>query len=115
MSLFGHLFRRKPASTIIQDRRVDNEEWQAGDLARCVIHNWRVQALWAPQFGEVLRVAEVSEGLAIGAPWLIIGLKFEGRSDAWQCTCFRKVRPASGEFSKQVRACRPKQKQGEAA
>ncbi len=94
--------RRTPAPPPIIDRREDNEGWQVGDLAECISDRWRTICPSNPRVGDILRVSQVGEGVAIEVPVLMVWLAFEGRPLGYQCTAFRKLRPvqepASDEF-----------------
>lgn len=110
MSLWSRLFGRKPAAPpIVDDRRCMNEDWRAGDLAVCVVDTFFPGTVHDPRRDELLRVTDLTEGVAFGSNCLIYGLSFEGRPSHifWQAQCFRKVRPAheaaDAEFCAEVR------------
>jgi hypothetical protein len=104
-------FRRKPAPPAkpIRDLRNMNEDWAVGDLAQCIDGNWPDTSQANPKVGDVLRVAEVIDGTTRPANYRAYGLGFSGKPSNiyWECTAFRKLRPATTEFSEQMKALRP--------
>lgn len=83
--------KRKPR---LIDRRVMNEDWRVGDLARCVDDEWLPKDAIDPKINDVLRVSEVMEGQCETGPILMFGLRFEGKPSnrAWAALAFRKIR-----------------------
>lgn len=70
-----------------------NEDWQAGDLAECI-----VQGSWArdgpgPDLGDVHRVVDVIKGRSVDDDSPGWGLKLSGYSYFYNADCFRKVQP----------------------
>ena len=95
-------FRKKPQPP--RDLRFDNEGWQVGDIAECVIDGWHLYWPGSPRKGERRRVREVKEGTIAQGPQsgaLAVGLGFHGHPHhhLWICMGFRKVRDGQYEAS----------------
>ncbi|WP_338445927.1 hypothetical protein V5F89_12330 [Pelagerythrobacter marensis] len=93
--MFG-LFRKNPVPPQLRDERSWNEDWQVGDLARCIQPFPDRPFARGIARGTLLRVSGLDEGEAIDDPGLLIsGLAFEGRPARlfYACIGFRKVRP----------------------
>ncbi|SKB26969.1 hypothetical protein [Sphingopyxis flava] len=90
--LFG---QRRTAPPPPRDMRNMNEDWKAGDLARCVAHYFVPGTPEDPHFGDILRVSEVYQGSILGRHALAYGLRFHGKSSphGWICTAFIKIKP----------------------
>lgn len=84
--------KRKPE---VRDCRIMNEDWCRGDLAECLTSDWVPHESFHPRKGEVLRVIAVQESFVEVANAMMFTLRFEGKPQdcAWDCTCFRKLRP----------------------
>lgn len=106
--MFGRF--RKKAPPPVRDERGWNEDWQVGDLARCInpfpdtAHNRGIAR------DTLLRVSGLSEGFASdGSRCLVSGLSFEGRPPHtyFHCLSFQKVRPSHDacdeEFAAELR------------
>lgn len=95
MSFFRRLFGRKtpPAP---RDVRGWNEDWQVGDLARCINRSgWSPPEPFDPKFGDIPRVSGLWEGKSFTGSFIGSGLKFEGKPQnrIWHCIAFVKIRP----------------------
>jgi len=94
MGFFSRLFGRKPEPPRIEDRRVMNEDWRVGDLAKCLAQGgtWDGDGI-GPQKFEVMRVIAVLEALNEARTARVYGLKFREYPGSFVCTNFRKIRP----------------------
>ena len=101
-----NLFGRTPPP--LRDMREWNEDWQGGDLARCICSDWP-NCKPHPIEGRVYRVRSIGEGTPknISQNVILVGLGLEGLPCKWHCTGFRKVRPsieaADEEFTAELR------------
>jgi len=108
--MFGW-FRKKPAPP--KDLREWNEDWQIGDLAKCVEDDWVDCGSLAPSVGQIYRVSDVYEGLVWQENAISIGLSLEGfdQINAWRCTAFQKLRPeikaADAKFTAAIKNGKP--------
>lgn len=93
MTFLRRLFGQMPP---VIDMRNTTEDWQPGDLARCIGGGWSYPEPFDPRAGEVLRVSRVWEGLDRRQRVLCIGLSFYGKpaNAGWECNQFVKVRRA---------------------
>jgi hypothetical protein len=91
-------FRSKPKLPPVIDRREWNEDWQRGDLAKCIADDWDLPPNfrgYTPIKGRTYRVEAAREASTWDGRSLIVGLVLEScGGNGFVSTHFRKLRPS---------------------
>lgn len=72
------------------------DDWQRGDLARCIYDGWPEPTILDPKLGDTLRVSAVTTALApCGKTFVMLGFDERPPVMCWDAAAFTKLRPVN--------------------